>query len=114
MAARRLAVSRMAGIAAWTAASVTWSTAVVALANSPQAPAEPATPDDVALPPSIEQEQVVLEAVPAMPESGLVVLRYTAVERPETQVVVRRVVSSGSSGATQQAAAPTREKSSGS
>ncbi|MEN8235561.1 MAG: hypothetical protein ABFR89_11655 [Actinomycetota bacterium] len=114
MAARRLTVSRMAGIAAWTTASVTWSTAIVALANSPQAPVEPATPEDVALPPPVELEQVVLEALPTMPESGLVVLRYAAAERPEAQVIVRRVVSSSSSSAAPRSAAPTREKSSGS
>ncbi|MEN8113272.1 MAG: hypothetical protein ABFS21_02695 [Actinomycetota bacterium] len=116
MAARRLTPGRMASIAAWTAASVTWSTAVVALVNGPEASVEAPTADEVALPPPVEQEEVVLESMPAMPESGLVVLRYTAVERPKAQVVVRRVVTAGSGGGTTQAAtpAPTKTKSSGS
>lgn len=114
MAIRRMTPGRMMSIAAWTAASMTWSTAVVALANSPEADGETPAADDVALPPPVEQEDVVLEPMPVMPESGLVVLRYTAVDRPKAQVVVRRVVTAGSGGGTTRAAAPTKTKSSGS
>jgi hypothetical protein len=120
MAPKRLPASRIAGIIAWTAASVTWGTAVVAIANVAPEPPQPeasADPEPVVL---IEpQAAEVLAPVPTMPESGLVVLRYTPSEKPEAQVVVRRVVVSspsggGSTAAATPAPAPTKVKSSSS
>ena len=116
MAAKRLPVPRIAGIVAWTAASVAWGTALVATANAaPEAEdgVEGPAPDPVVI---VEpQERIVLAPVPTMPESGLVVLRYTPSEKPEAQVVVRRVVvSSPGGGSPSPAKAPTKVKSSGS
>ena len=111
MAPQRLPVPRVAGIAAWTAASVAWGTALVATANAVPAvevTAEGSGPDPIVV---VEpEEQLVFAPVPTMPESGLVVLRYTPSEKPEAQVVVRRVVVSSPSGST----APTKVASSGS
>ena len=120
MAPQRLPATRIAGILAWTAASVAWGTALVATANAlPQAEelAEGTDPDPIIL---VEpNEQFALAPLPTMPESGLVVLRYTPSEKPEARVVVRRVVvSSPSGGGSAPAAAPkkapTKVKSSGS
>lgn len=119
MAPKRLPASRIAGIVAWTAASVTWGTAAIAIANvtpEPPLPEASADPEPVVL---IEpQAAEVLAPVPTMPESGLIVLRYTPSEKPEAQVVVRRVVVSSPSGggsstptASTPAPAPTKVKS---
>jgi hypothetical protein len=123
MAPQRLPITRVAGIVAWTAASVTWGTAIVATANvapEPVITADGPDPEPVVI---VEPEvQEILASVPTMPESGLVVLRYTPSEKPEAKVVVQRVVvSSPSSGggsspasAPGKAPAPAKVKSSGS
>jgi hypothetical protein len=123
MAPQRLPITRVAGIVAWTAASVTWGTAIVATANvapEPEITADGPDPEPVVI---VEPEvQEILAPVPTMPESGLVVLRYTPSEKPEAKVVVQRVVvSSPSSGggsapasAPAKAPAPAKVKSSGS
>lgn len=121
MAPQRLPMTRVAGIVAWTAASVTWGTAFVAVANvtpEPEILAGGPEPEPVVI---VEPDaQDVLAQVPTMPESGLVVLRYTPSEKPEAKVVVRRVVVSspssggGSASAQAPAQAPTKTKSSGS
>ncbi|MCL1594460.1 MAG: hypothetical protein M3132_08925 [Actinomycetia bacterium] len=122
MASNRLPAPRVAGIAAWTAAAVTWGTAAVALANA--APVEEAEVVALEIEPEQPQvvEQEVLEPLPVMPESGLVVLRYTPSEKPAPQVVVQRVTvaapssGGGSSAAPAPAPAPkkTKAKSKGS
>ena len=106
MAGRRLSLGRVAAITAWTGAAVAWGTAVVSVAAaSPDTETE--TP--VSAPAVSPVVETVLSAVPAMPESGLIVVRYTPVERPEPEVIVqRRVVTVASPQA------PTKTKSSGS
>jgi hypothetical protein len=121
MAPQRLPITRVAGIVAWTAASVTWGTAIVAVANVAPEPeilaGGPASDPAIVIEPEVQD---FLEPVPTMPQSGLVVLRYTPSEKPEAKVVVRRVVvSSPSSGGTSASAkaparAPAKVKSSGS
>jgi len=121
MAPQRLPASRLAGIVAWTAASVAWGTTAIAVANESPA-GEVKAMDVMQSLPSVEVQQEVLAPAPTLPESGLVVLRYTPVERPEAKVVVRTVTvsspSGGSAGGSSQPAAPaskpTRTKSSGS
>ncbi len=124
MAPQRLPATRIAGIVAWTAASVTWGTALVAAATTvpaPQQTTEGTDPEPIVLIDSKDQE--ALAPLPTMPESGLVVLRYTPSEKPEPQVVVRRVVVSSpsgggsatpSGGGSATAETPTKVKSSGS
>jgi hypothetical protein len=90
MAAKRLTLSRVAGIIAWSTAAVAWGTAAVALSNQTSATETmPDTPQEPA--PSAATVLEQLPAVPAMPESGLIVVRYTPTDRPEPNVVVRRV-----------------------
>lgn len=110
--AKRLTASRVAGITAWSAAAVAWGTAAVALvapASSTGAPVvvlEPPSP----LAPVQSSVTVPQAAFPTMPETGLVIVRYTPVERPEAEVVVeRRIVA-----ATTPTAPAPRVKSSGS
>ena len=115
MAPQRLPATRIAGIIAWTAASVTWGTALVATANTAPEPQQMAEGTDPVSTLLEAQDQAALTPVPAMPESGLVVLRYTPSEKPEPQVIVRRVVvSSPSGGGSATATAPTKVTSSGS
>ncbi len=110
----RLPLSRVSGIVAWTAASLTWGTATVAVANE-----APGTPEKMldfsSVEPVVAAEEVV-SPLPTMPEEGLLVLRYTPAERPEAKVVVRTVTVSGSSSGKAPApkAKPKQEKSSGS
>ena len=111
MAARRLSPSRVAGIAAWTAASVTWGTAAVALANASPA-IEPEAPVNELAPTTTTIQNDVPAAAPALPDSGIIVLRYTPVERPEPKVIVQTVTVPGSPSAP--SAPPVRERSSGS
>ena len=114
----RLPLPRVAGIAAWTAASVAWATTAVAIANAPDvtAAAELIVDEPVPVVPAVVT--TTLAPVPAMPEGGLVVLRYTPVARPEPERVVRTVVvaTGGSTQATQPTPATrqTRTTSSGS
>lgn len=119
MAPRRLPISRLAGVAAWTAASVTWGTAVVAVANTPATTPPIASVGGDAPPDAVASIQVeTLATMPTMPETGLVVIRYTPTVRPAPVVTVRRVVTGPAPtvmGAPPADPAPaTRETSSGS
>jgi hypothetical protein len=118
MAVRRLPLSRIAGIAAWTAASVAWGTTVVAVASAePDAP-DPLASSDIGKPvATTTTEAPVLAPVPNLPPRGLVVVRYTPTDPPAPRVVVRKVVSGSPAPAAGAAPAPApvvRETSSGS
>lgn len=114
MASRRLSPSRVAGIAAWTAASVTWGTAAVALANATPG-VEPEVPVGEPAPTTTTILVDAPAAAPTLPESGIVVLRYTPVERPEPKVIVQTVTVQGAASAPSAPTAPVvRERSSGS
>lgn len=114
MASQRLPLTRIAGIAAWTAASLTWGTAVVAVANHEATNASTEGLDAPPAPPPAELQSQELASVPTLPESGLLVLRYTPAEKPAPQVIVRRVTASSPSQASPAAPAQTRERSAGS
>ncbi|MGI9528947.1 MAG: hypothetical protein ACR2NG_04490 [Acidimicrobiia bacterium] len=109
MAAQRLPASRIAGIAAWTAATVAWGTTAIAVANeAPGVEAKALGVSQLSSPVEIQAE--VLAPAPTLPESGLVVLRYTPVERPDAKTIVRTVTvsSSGAGGSSQPAAPPSK------
>lgn len=96
---KRLFPSRWARIVAWTGAAVAWGTSIIAV----QAAAEQTVVADPAPIPDPEPEvQEVPEpvaAVPAAPEQGLVVIRYTPVPPPPPEVITRTVtVGSGRGG----------------
>jgi hypothetical protein len=114
--AKRLSPSRIAGISAWTAAAVVWGTAAVT--SSAAAEATTAQADESAPAPPVEAPVVneIMAPVPALPNSGLVIIRYTPVPVPEPQVIVQRrlVQASGPSSSTPSAAKPPPAKSSGS
>jgi hypothetical protein len=107
MAGRRLSIGRIAAITAWTGAAVAWGTAVVSVAAAnPDVQTEEEAPAPIVVPVT----ETVLAHVPDMPDSGLIVVRYTPVERPEPEVIIqRRVVTVASPSQ-----APTKTKSSGS
>lgn len=90
--AKRLTPSRIAGISAWTAAAVVWGTAVVS--SSVATEAASAQPEEPQPAPPVETPVIdeILAPVPTMPDSGLVIIRYTPVPVPEAQVVVERRV----------------------
>ena len=107
MAGRRLSIGRVAAITAWTGAAVAWGTAVVSVAAAnPGAQAEEEAPAPAVAPVT----ETVLAPVPDMPDSGLIVVRYTPVERPEPEVIVKRRVVTVASPSQ----APTKTQSSGS
>lgn len=108
----RLSPSRIAGISAWTAAAVAWGTAAVAVANPPQPPVTKAEPvPEPAVP--IEVTTTVRPAVPTIPSTGLVIVRYTPVPIPEPETISeRRVVSTPGAG-TPSAPAPAPPAKSG-
>lgn len=114
MAPRRLPISRLTGIAAWTAASVAWGTAIVAAANVQPVPLV-AEPDAVGSSdsPTTTMHPEQLAALPTMPENGLVVVRFTPTELPAPKVTIRRVATSPATS-TPAPAPATRETSSGS
>ena len=96
MARNRLSLARVAGIIAWTTASITWVTTFIAMANVEMVGGDlsKSVPDPV-----IGLESVptvtytdVSAPLPTMPETGLVVLRYTPSVKPEPETVIRRVV----------------------
>ncbi len=109
--AKRLPAPRLAGIVAWTAASVTWSTVIVAVANAFPSQAEPVVTFDEEPEVTVLSEAVVEAALPAMPTSGLIVMRYTPSEKPAPERIVRTVVRSTGSGSSSK---PAKTKSSGS
>lgn len=92
MTTRRISIARVAGVVAWTAASVSWGTAAVAVATRPSEAVASEEPLVFALP----EVTTSTAALPVLPESGLMVLRYTPVEKPKPQVVTEVRVASGS------------------
>lgn len=101
----RLSPARIVGIAAWTAASVMWGAAAVAFASKPPEVAAEPPPLILALP----ETTTTIASVPTMPETGLVVLRYTPVARPEAEVIVREVRVAGPASSSPAASAPARK-----
>jgi hypothetical protein len=101
MTTKRLSIARVAGVAAWTAASVSWGAAAVAVATKPAEATATEEPLVFTLP-----EVTTTTAVPVLPESGLMVLRYTPVEKPSPRVVTEVRVASGSSGSTASPSSP--------
>jgi hypothetical protein len=97
MFVKRLFPNRWARIIAWTGAAIAWSSVAVAtiVKNEPAPPSEQeaATPVE----PAVATTSTSV-AVPAVPENGLVVIRYTPVPPPKAEVVTRTVTVSGPSG----------------
>ncbi len=95
---KRLFPSRWARIIAWTGAAVAWGTSVIAV----QAAAEQGTetaPDPAPEPePEVQEVPEPVAAVPAQPEEGLVVIRYTPVPPPPPEVITRTVTVGGGGG----------------
>lgn len=94
---KRLFPSRWARIIAWTGAAVAWGTSVVTV----QAAMEDAAVESQ---PASEPEPEVIEVpapvavIPAPPEEGLVVIRYSPVPPPPPEVITRTVTVAGGGG----------------
>jgi hypothetical protein len=96
---KRLFPSRWARIIAWTGAALAWGTSVVAVQAQTEQSA--ATSEPVSTPepePAVQEVPQPLAAVPAPPEAGLVVIRYTPVPPPAPEVITRTVTVSGGGG----------------
>ncbi|MCP3974405.1 MAG: hypothetical protein GY720_07925 [bacterium] len=92
---KRLFPSRWARIVAWTAAAVAWGTSILTV----QAARQPAAAEPELVPePEVQEAPEQMAAVPAMPEEGLVVIRYTPVPPPPPEVVTRTVTVGGGGG----------------
>ena len=96
---RRLFPSRWARIVAWTGAAVAWATSIVTVQAATEQSAT-AAPEPLPEPePEVQEVPETLAPVPAQPERGLVVIRYTPVPPPPPAVMTRTVtVSSGGGG----------------
>lgn len=103
-------------IAAWTAMAIAWSTAVIARTLGAPAPvseaATAAPPEAIPTPMTtgtVGAPTTTGAPVPTLPEDGLVVLRYTPIDKPTAEirrVVVTRPASGGTATASGGAAAP--------
>jgi len=95
---RRLFPSRWARIVAWTGAAVAWGTSIVAV----QAAAEQgATSEPEPVPagePEVQEVPAPVAAVPAAPEQGLVIIRYTPVPPPPPEVITQTITVGGGGG----------------
>ncbi len=93
MIRKRFPGFRIARIFGWTAVATAWATVGIKMASTGPAVDPPALPEA----PAEVQTAVTQAAVPAMPDGGLVVIRYTPAPTPPpvqavTQVVQQRVV----------------------
>jgi hypothetical protein len=79
--------ARRGRIAAWTGAALAWGTAVTLASNQPAQAESPSTPSTTTT--MVEAETNSLEAMPAMPSKGLVIIRYQPApeETPEVRTV---------------------------
>lgn len=94
---RRLFPSRWARIVAWTGAAVAWGTSIVAVQAAIEEPA--VEPQPVTEPePEVREVPAPVAAVPAPPEDGLVVIRYSPIPPPAPEVVTRTVNVAGGGG----------------
>jgi len=90
MIRKRFSGVRIVRILGWTAVITAWATVGIRVAATEDAPQ--ASPVE----PPAEAQQQTEASFPAMPEGGLVVIRYTPAPEPAprvvTRVVTRRVV----------------------
>lgn len=103
----RMPASRIATIGAWTAAAVAWGTTNVVMEAASAEPEQTESPTST----TVEIPNADQAALPAQPEGGLVVLRFTPVTAPPPEVIVEtRYVSVGSGtssgGGSRKSAAP--------
>ncbi|MEZ5175413.1 MAG: hypothetical protein R2823_04325 [Acidimicrobiia bacterium] len=98
MMAGRITVGRIAGITAWSAAAVAWGTAAVAFvaASAPATPsANTLVPPSPLAPARASLTDTVTDPsgpLPTLPDTGLVIVRYKPIDRPEPEVLVERRV----------------------
>jgi hypothetical protein len=85
MIRKRFPGVRIARILGWTAVVTAWATVGIRVAATEDAP--PPSPVE----PPAEARQQTEASLPAMPEGGLVVIRYTPDPEPEPRVVTRVV-----------------------
>lgn len=88
MFVQRLFPMRWASIVAWTAAAVAWCTALVGIQASTPA-SEAAEPAPEVAPPVANHE---VASMPTMPANGLTIIRFSPVDAPPPEVIVRTVV----------------------
>mgnify|MGYP001818944900 CR=1 FL=1 len=95
---KRLFPSRWARIVAWTGAAVAWGTSVVAVqaATGESTAAEPAPTTEPG--PEVQEIPAPAAAVPAQPDKGLVIVRYTPVPPPPPEVITRTISVGGGGG----------------
>jgi hypothetical protein len=85
----RLPVSRWTKIGVWTGAAVAWGTTLLVARQAP--PAETVADTAPAEGPRAAVAGASQDAVPSLPDGGLVVLRYAPIPDPEPIVVTRYV-----------------------
>ena len=95
---KRLFPSRWARIVAWTGAAVAWATSIVAVQAAAEQGASDQSEPAPAPEPEVQEVPAPVAAVPAAPEQGLVIIRYTPVPPPPPEVITRTVSVGGGGG----------------
>ncbi len=96
---KRLFPSRWARIVAWTGAALAWATSIVAVQAAAEQDTTGTEPDTVPEPgPEVQEVPAPMAVVPAAPQDGLVVIRYTPVPPPPPEVITRTVTVGGGGG----------------
>ena len=85
----RLPLSRLAKIGAWTGAAVAWGSAMVMAKEV--APTAESTTTTAPMTQTADASYGSASTVPAIPNDGLVILRYKPIPEPEPEVVTRVV-----------------------
>ena len=85
----RLPAGRLARIGAWTGAAIAWGTTMIVVRDVAAVGASPSDP--TMDPATADSLSVVGAAVPAMPDDGLVILRYVPLPDPQPEVITRYV-----------------------
>lgn len=81
----RFDAARRGRIAVWTGAALAWGTAVTLAGQRPM----PADADHDEIPPVVTEESSALSPLPALPDGGLVIIRYrpSMTSAPEVRTV---------------------------
>lgn len=109
----RFDAARRGRIAVWTGAALAWGTAVTLAGQEPaQAGAEDDGPTPV-----VEADHIVVSSLPALPDQGLVIIRYqpSVISAPEVRTVYVQQAAPAAASSPAPAAAPAPQpRSSGS
>jgi hypothetical protein len=95
---KRLFPVRWAGIAAWTGAAIAWCVSIIGMQSASSAPSDAAAAADATEDPAaVATLTQQAAAMPALPESGLLIVRFSP--QPPPPVPTQPVVAGGGGAA---------------